>query len=285
MLALLEVPGTTMVSILRMLNDEQYRQGILARVTDPAVADFWNRDFANWNDRYRGEAVAPIQNKVGQLIAHPILRSILGQPKNTLDLRDVMDDGRILICNLSKGRIGEDGSAMLGSLLVTSLQLAAMSRADVAEEDRRPFFLYVDEFQNFATESFATILSEARKYGLALTIANQFVEQMEEGTAAAVFGNIGNLLAFQCGARDAEFLSEQFAGKVKTDDLIALPPFNAYVRLHGTPDRPFSMETLPPPHVHPRTKRPQKIQRASRRRYARPAKLVEGEIAKAFAYA
>ncbi len=227
--------------------------------------------------------MAPIQNKVGQLIAHPILRSILGQTKSTLDLRAVMDDGRILICNLSKGRVGEDGSEMLGSLLVTSLQLAAMSRADVAEEDRRPFFLYVDEFQNFATDSFATILSEARKYGLALTIANQFVEQMEEGTAAAVFGNIGNLLAFQCGARDAEFLSEQFAGKVKTDDLIALPPFNAYVRLHGTPDRPFSMETLPPPHVHPRTKRPQKIQRASRRRYARPAGLVEGEIAKVFA--
>jgi len=230
--------------------------------------------------------VAPIQNKVGQLIAHPVLRSILGQPKSTLDLRDVMDDGRILICNLSKGRIGEDGSAMLGSLLVTSLQLAAMSRADVAEEERRPFFLYVDEFQNFATESFATILSEARKYGLALTIANQFVEQMEEGTAAAVFGNIGNLLAFQCGARDAEFLSEQFAGKVKTDDLIALPAFNAYVKLNGvSPDRPFSMETLPPPHVHPRTQRPQKIQRASRRRYARPADQVEGGIAKAFAYA
>ncbi len=171
---------------------------------------------------------------------------------------------------------------MLGSLLVTSLQLAAMSRADIPESERRPFFLYVDEFQNFATESFATILSEARKYGLALTIANQFVEQMEEGTAAAVFGNIGSLIAFQCGARDAEFLSEQFAGKVTMEDLIALPAFNAYVRLHETPHHPFSMATLPPPHVHPRTKRADNIRRSSRRRFAKPAEKVEREIRRAF---
>ncbi len=281
-LALLEVQGTSLVSLLKMLSDERYRQGIVDRVRDPAVLDFWTREFASWNPRYRSEAVAPIQNKAGQLIAHPILRSILGQARGTFDLRSVMDEGRILIVNLSKGQVGEDGSTMLGSLLVTSLQLAAMSRADIPEKERRPFFLYVDEFQNFATESFATILSEARKYGLALTIANQFVEQMEEGTAAAVFGNIGSLIAFQCGARDAEFLSEQFAGKVTMEDLIALPAFNAYVRLHETPHHPFSMATLPPPHVHPRTQRADKIRRSSRRRYARPAEKVEREIRMAF---
>ncbi len=171
---------------------------------------------------------------------------------------------------------------MLGSLLVTSLQLAAMSRADIPETDRRPVSLCVDEYQNFATESFATILSEARKYGLALTIANQFVEQMEEATAAAVFGNIGSLIAFQCGARDADFLSEQFAGKVTMEDLIALPAFNAYTRLHETPHHPFSMATLPPPHVHPGTKRGDRIRSSSRNRYARPVEKVEREIRVAF---
>jgi hypothetical protein len=172
---------------------------------------------------------------------------------------------------------------MLGSLLVTSLQLAAMSRADIPEKKRRPYFLYVDEFQNFATGSFGTILSEARKYGLGLTIANQFVEQMEEGTAAAVFGNVGNLITFQCGARDAANLSEQFAGKVTPEDLIALSPFNAYVRLHETPHHPFSMATLPPPHVHPRSQRPARVQRTSRRRYNRPAAEVQVEIQRAIA--
>ena len=196
-----------------------------------------------------------------------------------------MDDGRILIVNLSKGRIGEDGSRMLGSLLVTSLQLAAMSRADVPEEERRDFFVYIDEFQNFATESFATILSEARKYRLSLTMANQYLAQMDEATRDAVFGNVGSLIAFQVGPQDAETMAEQFAGDMTPQDLIALPKYTAYVRLliDGMPSRPFSMTTLPPKKNRSDQRRSEVIRRASRHRYAQRADRVEREIEKAMA--
>jgi hypothetical protein len=283
LLALLEIPDSTLVGLVRFLSDEAFRRTIVTRVQDPAARAFWQREFPQWSDKDRREAVVPIQNKAGQFIAHPILRSILGQAHGTLDLRQVMDSGQVLICNLSKGKIGEDGTQLLGSLLVTSLQLAAMSRAAIAESERRDFFCYVDEFQNFATESFATVLSEARKYRFTLTIANQFIEQMEERTAAAVFGNVGNLVAFGCGARDAQFLSEQFAGKVQPDDLIALPRFHAYVRIEGHPNRPFSIQTLPPPVIHPHTQRPGRIREQSRRRYAQPAAIVDRDLSRAFA--
>jgi hypothetical protein len=191
-----------------------------------------------------------------------------------------MDDGRILLVNLSKGKIGEDGATLLGSLLVTGIQLAAMSRADVPEQNRRDFYLYVDEFQNFATESFATILSEARKYRLSLTIANQYLAQMDETTAEAVFGNVGSLLVFQVGASDAETLANQLGGGVMPQDLLALPQFTAYVRLliDGMPSRPFSMETIPPPAARALYARSAVIRRASRHRYAQPADQVEAEI-------
>ena len=238
---------------------------LTGRLSDPIVKAFWEGEFAHWKPQYRAEAIAPIQNKVGQFLSHPILRAIVGQSRRGLDLRRVLDDGLVLIANLSKGTIGEDGSSLLGSLLVTAIQLAAMSRADTPEHNRRDFSLYVDEFQNFATESFATVLSEARKYRLNLTIANQYLAQMDDATAAAVFGNVGSLLVFQVGASDAEALADQLGGEVKPQDLLALPRFTAYVRLliDGMPSRPFSLETLPPPRQNGKPMRSTIIRRMS----------------------
>jgi hypothetical protein len=235
--------------------------------------------------RLQAEAVAPIQNKVGHVISSPLLRNIVGQSRTAVDLRRAMDEGKVLIVNLSKGRIGEDASALLGSLLVSALQTAAMSRSDVPEADRPDFYLYVDEFQNFATDSFATILSEARKYRLNLTIANQYLAQMEEPTADAVFGNVGTLLAFQVGARDAEIVAEQLGPEVTPQDLMRLPRYQAYGRLliNGMPSRPFSMRTLLPPCNHKDPHRPAIIRRYSRQRYARPLAQVEAEIRESFA--
>ena len=279
-LALLEVPGTSLLSLQRMLADAPYRRAITARLADPVIRAFWQEEFAGWKPQYRAEAIAPVQNKLGQFLSQPILRAIVGQTRSTLDLRQVLDEGRILIVNLSKGRVGEDGTTLLGSLLVTSIQLAAMSRADVPEKSRRDFFLYVDEFQNFATESFATILSEARKYRLNLTLANQYLAQMDEATLDAVFGNVGSLLVFQIGARDAEILTEQLGGDVTPPDLMALPRYRAYARLliDGMPSRPFSIETLPPAAVRERSIRAAIVRRTSRHRYARSADQVEKEI-------
>ncbi len=284
LLALLELPGTSLLSLQRLLSDTPYRKTLTARIADPVVRAFWQDEFAHWKPQFRAEAVAPIQNKVGQFLSQPILRAIIGQSRSTLDLRRVMDEGRILIVNLSKGKIGDDSSALLGSLLVTGIQLAAMSRAEVPESQRRDFFLYVDEFQNFATESFATILSEARKYRLSLTLANQYLAQMDEQTMAAVFGNVGSLLVFQVGAADAEPLAEQLAGDVTPKDLIALPRYTAYLRLliDGMPSRPFSVETLPPPQTVEGQARSAIIRRVSRHRYARPAEQVEKEVRAAF---
>lgn len=283
LLTLIEVPGTSLVSVLRILSDPRYRRSVLTRVKDPVVRAFWEHEFAAMPPKFQAEAIAPIQNKVGHFVSSPLLRNILGQAKSTLDLRQILDDGKVLIVNLSKGRIGDDASTLLGSLLVTSLQLAAMSRADVAESDRRDFALYVDEFQNFATDSFATILSEARKYRLSLTLANQYLAQMDEATLAAVFGNIGTLIVFQIGAQDAETIAEQLGGDVQKEDLLQLPRYAAYIRLliEGMPSRPFSMRTLAPPASGGDPERSQIIRRVSRRRYARPRVQVDSEIAAA----
>ena len=286
LLALLEDPSTSLLSLQRLLGDGSYRKGIVDRLGDPVVRAFWQHEFASWKPQYQVEAVAPIQNKLGQFLAHPILRAILGQACSRLDLRLVMDEGQVLVANLSKGKIGEDGSTLLGSLLVTSLQLAAMSRADQPEADRRDFFLYVDEFQHFATDSFATILSEARKYRLNLVLANQYLAQMEESTAAALFGNVGSLLAFQVGADDAETLAAQLGEDLTARDLLSLPRFRAYARLliDGLPSRPFSLETLPPPKPPRQGARGQVARRASRHRYNRPARHVAAEIAAALSH-
>ena len=283
LLALLDVPGTSLVSLLRLLSESRFRAEIANRVSDPVVRAFWQREFAGMHLKLQIEAVAPIQNKVGHFVSSSILRNIIGQSRNALPLRRLMDEGKVLLCNLSKGRIGDDASTLLGSFLVTAIQLAAMSRANVPERERRDFWLYVDEFQNFATESFASILSEARKYRLGLTVANQYLAQIDEPTLHALFGNVGTLVAFQAGARDAELLAEQFGSELAVQDLLRLPRYQAYVRLliDGMPSPPFSMRTLPPPVSRRRVARPAVIRRTSRHRYARPRAEAEKEIAAA----
>jgi len=245
-LALLETPDTTMLGIVEMLTNKNYRKKIVQQIQNPAVKSFWTNEFATYNDRFATEAVAPILNKVGQFVASTTIRNIVGQPKSKLDLRKVMDEGKILIVNLSSGRIGEDNTALLGSLMITKLQLAAMSRADVPEEERRDFYLYVDEFQNFATESFAKILSEARKYRLDLIVANQYIAQMEEIVKEAIFGNAGTLISFRVGASDAQYLQKEFLPVFEENDIANLDVRDIYIKMgiNGITSSAFSARTL-----------------------------------------
>ncbi|MBL9084983.1 MAG: type IV secretory system conjugative DNA transfer family protein [Planctomycetales bacterium] len=248
-LTLLENTGTTLLSLHRLLTDEGYRKDLVGRLQDEVVRGFWLQEFDSWKPQFRAEAIAPVQNKVGALVTHPLLRNVLGDASARLDLRDVLDTGKALVCNLSKGRLGDDAANLLGSLLVAGAQLAAMSRADQPEAERVPAYLFVDEFQNFLTsETIPTLLSEMRKYRLAITIAHQHRGQLDEATAAAVFGNAGTLVAFRLG-QDADVFSEQLGGDLLPDDLRSLPKYHAYTRLliDGFPSRPFSMRTLPPP--------------------------------------
>jgi type IV secretory pathway TraG/TraD family ATPase VirD4 len=230
LLALLEFPNATLLGIMRMLSQPEYRKRIVSELQDPVVKAFWVNEFARYTQRLETEAVAAIQNKVGQFVTNPLIRNILGQPRSAVNLRQVMDEGKILIVNLSKGRIGEDNSALLGAMMITRLQLAAMSRVDVPETKRSDFYLYVDEFQNFATDSFANILSEARKYRLNLILAHQYIAQLihQESTKVrdSVFGNVGTITCFRVGAADAEFLEKEFMPEFTMNDLVNLPKYN-----------------------------------------------------------
>jgi len=220
LLALLDYPNATMLDITRILTDKRFRNEVLQHVEDPVVRNFWTVEFASWNDKFAAEAVAPVLNKVGAFTANPLVRNIIGQPKSSFNIRQIMDERKILIVNLSRGLVGEDNASLLGALLVTKIQLAAMSRADIAAEQREPFYLYVDEFQNFATDSFATILSEARKYGLNLTVANQYIAQMPVEVKDAVFGNVGSIIAFRMSADDARTMLKYFEPKFLEYDLV-----------------------------------------------------------------
>ena len=220
LLALLDYPEATMLDITRMLTDKKFRNDVLKHVGDPVVRNFWQIEFASWNDKFAAEAVAPVLNKVGAFTANPLVRNIIGQPKSSFSIRKIMDERKILIVNLSRGLVGEDNAALLGALLVTKVQLAAMGRADIPAEQRSPFYLYVDEFQNFATDSFATILSEARKYGLNLTVANQYTAQMAIEVKDAVFGNVGSIIAFRMGADDARVMLKYFEPKFLEYDMV-----------------------------------------------------------------
>lgn len=220
LLALLEYPNATMLDITRILTDKNFRNKVLEHVNDPVVKNFWTVEFASWNDKFAAEAVAPVLNKVGAFTANPLVRNIIGQPKSSFNIRKIMDERKVLIVNLSRGLVGEDNASLLGALLVTKIQLAAMSRADIPAEQREPFYLYVDEFQNFATDSFATILSEARKYGLNLTVANQYIAQMTHEVKDAVFGNVGSIIAFRMGADDARSMQRYFEPKFEEYDLV-----------------------------------------------------------------
>jgi hypothetical protein len=249
------------------------------------VRAFWTDEFANYNEKYRTEAIAPIQNKVGQFLSSGIIRNIVGQPKSTIDLREVMDKQKILIMDLSKGKVGEDNSALLGAMIVTKLQLAAMSRTDVPEKERKDFYLYVDEFQNFATDSFATILSEARKYRLNLIVGHQYIGQLvqERNTKVrdAIFGNVGTLVVFRIGAEDAEFLVKEFEPIFTEVDIVNLPKYNILLKLmiNGVASDPFSAVTLPP---NPDfvTDNLEKVIKVSRERYSNPVAEVEEKISR-----
>lgn len=286
-LALLEYPNSTLLGVNRMLADIEYRNKILTKVKDPVVKSFWTNEFARYSQRYEVEATAAIQNKIGQLISNPLIRNIIGQVKSKIDIRRMMDQGKILIANLSKGRIGEENSKLLGALLITKLQLAAMSRVDIPEKKRKEFFLYVDEFQNFATEAFAGILSEARKYKLSLTLANQYIAQLEEVTPSgkssrvkdAVFGNVGTLVVFRIGAEDAEHLEKEFAPDIIAEDLVNLGKYNIYLKLmvDGIAGRPFSAQTFPP-FEKPNISYRDRIIKISRERYSTERKIVEDKI-------
>jgi len=280
LLALAETPNSSMLGIMRLLVDEDYRRKIVYKLTNPMVKSFWLDEFAKMSDKLRTEAISPIQNKVGQFLSSPLIRNILGQVKSTVNIRFMMDTGKIIIVNLSKGKIGEDSSSLLGSLLITKFQLDAMSRADIPEKDRKDFYLYVDEFQNFATDAFATILSEARKYRLNLVMANQYIAQMPDEVRDAVFGNVGTLFTFQVGFDDAEYFSSQFSEEVLPNDIVSIPKYNAYTKLmiDGMPSKTFSVATMPPPMLEPDAERREKIIRLSRERYCTPRDVVEDKI-------
>ncbi len=279
-LALLEYPDSTILGINRMLADPEYRQKVVEHLTDPVIKTFWTQEYARYTQRYEIEATAAIQNKIGQFISNPLIRNLLGQTRSTIDMREAMDSQKIFIVNLAKGTIGEDNSRLLGAMIITKLQLAAMSRVNIPERDRKDFFLYIDEFQNFATESFVNILSEARKYRLSLILGHQYIAQLDETVRDAVFGNAGTLVSFRVGADDAEMLEKEFSPTFLMDDFVNLNKYQIYVKLmiDGIAGHPFSAETLPPPEPLEASLRPEII-RWSRERYGTPVALVEKHIA------
>ena len=285
LLALLEYPGTTLLSIMRMLAEKDYRLKVVSNLKDPVIKSFWENEFAKYTDKFMTEAIAPLQNKVGQFSSNPVIRNIIGQPKSTIDMRKAMDEGKILICNLSQGRLGEDNSALLGAMIIAKIQIAAMSRIDTPENERRPFFLYIDEFQNFSTGSFTKIFAEARKYGLGLTLAHQYVEQLakEEGLAEAIVGNVGTLIMFRLGAIDAVFFEKELEPEFTPADMIGLSNRHIYLKLlvDGQASRPFSAETLPPYPI-PTPNYEDVIIENSRRNYSVPKALVDEMIAKEY---
>jgi CxxC-x17-CxxC domain-containing protein len=285
-LALLDTPGTTLLGIPRLLVDKDYRQMIIGNLKDPVVKAFWVHEYEQWREQFRNEAIAPIQNKVGQFLSTSIIRNVVGQPKSTIDIFKIMNEGKIFLVNVSKGRIGEDNSALLGGMIITKIQLAAMERVRIPEDERKDFYLYVDEFQNFATDSFANILSEARKYRLNLTVAHQYTAQLENKDGSkvrdAVFGNVGTMIIFRVGADDADFLEKEFEPEFTAQDLVNLPNFHIYLKLmiDGITSRPFSALTLPPLKVDPTSGVKDAIIASSRKLYTRSRQEVEDEISK-----
>lgn len=277
-LALLDYPGTTLLGINRLLAEEDYRDKVVKALKDPVVKAFWQTEFAGYSEKFRTEAVAPIQNKIGQFLSASVIRNIVAQVKSRINIREIMDEKKIFIMNLSKGRIGEDNSRLLGGMLITKLQLAAMERVDLPESKRNDFFLYVDEFQNFATESFANILSEARKYRLDLIMAHQYMEQLDEKVLAAVIGNVGTMVTFRVGSSDAEILAKEFIPTFVEEDLVNLPKYQIYLKLmiDGVASRPFSAETLGA--IGFPTNSSEKVIRVSRERYATAREKIEDKI-------
>lgn len=282
LLALLDYPQATMLDITRMLTEKKFRNDVLKYVNDPVVRNFWTIEFASWNERFMTEAIAPILNKVGAFTANPLVRNIIGQPKSSFNIRQIMDENKILIVNLSRGLVGEDNAALLGALLVTKVQMAAMSRADTSSELRTPFYLYVDEFQNFATDSFATILSEARKYGLNLTVANQYISQMLPEVRDAVFGNVGSIISFRTSADDAGTMIKYFEPKFTDHDMVHMHNrhFAVSMTIEGEKVPAFSAITLNLPEFQ--TDYTPQIVQYSRANYGQTREAVERYVAERY---
>ncbi len=287
LLALLEYPNATLLGVNRMYADKEFRKDVVAHITDPTVKAFWTEEFAKYTEKFAAEATPAIQNKIGQFTSNSLIRNMIGQPKSSFDLRKILDEKKILIINLSKGRVGESNANLLGGMLITKIYLAAMSRADASPALMRTlpqFYLYVDEFQSFANESFADILSEARKYKLNLTMAHQYIEQMEEEVRAAVFGNVGTMIVFRVGAYDAEVLEKEFMPTFTAEDIVNLGVYQIYLKLmiDGVSSQPFSAVTLPPialPPVSPADD----VKAMSRQQFAHARAEVEKSIADALA--
>lgn len=281
-LALLEYPDSTLLSVNRMLSDKGFRQEVVKNISDPSVKSFWVDEFGSWDDRYAREASAAIQNKIGQFTANPLIRNIIGQPKSSFDVRDMMDNQKIFLVNLSKGQIGEQNAGLLGGMIITAIYLGAMSRADVpkAELAQLPdFYLFVDEFQNFANESFADILAEARKYKLSLTVAHQYIAQMEEAVSDAVFGNVGTTIAYRVGPMDAEMLEKVFSPTFVQEDIVNLGRFQFYLSLmiDEVGSKPFSATGIPPL-PKPAISFKDAVIESSRAQFAQPRGLVQTAI-------
>ena len=283
-LAIMDTPGQTLLGVYRLLVDNEFRKRIVANIKDPIVKMFWTEDYENYDPRFRAEIIAPVQNKIGQLLTSAPLRHIVGQTKSSIDLGFMMDNKRILLANLSKGKLGEDKSNLLGSAIVTKLYLSALERQNIAEEERHDFYLYIDEFQNFSTDIFPSILSEARKYRLNLNIAHQYLYQLPEGIKHAVFGNVGTILAFRVGSYDAKELAEEMTPVFTREDLEQLENHHLLLRLmiDGKMSRAFSAVTMPPLQKDGNEAERETVLRISRERFSVPRSVIEEKIQKWF---
>ena len=276
--ALLECENTTLLGVNRLLTDDTYRAWVIRQVKDPFIRAFWQDEYASYDPRFQREAIAPIQNKLGQFLASPVIRNILGQVKNRVSIPFVMDNQRLFIANLSKGKLGHDKANLLGSLLVTQFQLAAMARTNQPENERRDFYLFIDEFQNFSTDAFASILAEARKYRLCLTLSHQYVDQLSLPVRQAVFGNVGTLISFRIRNTDAEVLQAEFGNEFMAQQLVDLDRYEVIIKLleDGTNTQPFRAKTLPP--LENRVGRRENLIARSRERFAAPRAVVEDKL-------
>ena len=276
--ALLDCHDQTLLGVNRMLTDEKYRRRVVRQIKDVFIKAFWAEEFAGYDEHFKREAIAPIQNKLGQFLLNPVVRNILGQVRKRVDIPYAMDNGRLFIANLSKGRLGADKANLLGSLLVTQFQLGAMARAAKPESERKDFYLFIDEFQNFSTDAFASILAEARKYRLCLTLSHQYIDQLSEPIRKSVFGNVGTLVAFRMGYTDAEAMAKEFGNTIPVSALADLERYEAVVKLlvEGANQEPFRAKTLPP--VENRVGRRDKLIAQSRERFAMPRAKIEKKL-------
>jgi hypothetical protein len=270
LMSVIDMPDATLLMVPEMLANDSFRQKVVDNLKDPVLKSFWTNEFANYTERLRAESIMPIQNKVGQFVSSTVIRNIIKHPKSTIDLQKAMDEGKIILLNLSQGKLGEDNAALLGAMTITKIQLAAMNRVTQKEEDRKDFYLYVDEFQNFATSSFVKILSEARKYRLNLILANQYIGQIPEEVRGAIFGNAGTMMSFLIGAEDSAFMAREFGERFKEEDLLALGNYRSIIKLaiDNITQAPFLCTTLPLPRSI--TQNREKAIRSSSERYTKP---------------